>query len=193
MSWVVLNLLRFKAAWVACVVGAGQGLALAGAATALALLAWHLSRCPAPRREVLFVLSVAGIGAAVDSAQALAGVFWFHGGWLPAWAVPPWLLVLWTMFASTLRHSLAWLGRSPVLAALAGALAGPASYYAGVKLGAVLMPENPLPSLAILAAVWAVLTPALMRLARHPRFAAEPPRHSQGSNIALTRHTSNGR
>lgn len=68
------------------------------------------------------------------------------------------------MFASTLPLSLNWLSERPRLASLCGAVEGPASYYAGASLGALDLPGEPRTSLLILAAVWGILLPVLLRL-----------------------------
>ena len=58
------------------------------------------------------------------------------GVWAQGWA-PYWMVALWGAFATTLNHSLRWLTRRPVFAALFGAVGGPIAYSAGVQLGAL--------------------------------------------------------
>jgi len=77
---------------------------------------------------------------------------------------PYWIVLLWMLFAATLNLSLAWLKPRPLIAALFGAVGGPAAYVAGAKLGALTLTE-PAAALPALAIGWAVLTPALARLA----------------------------
>lgn len=45
--------------------------------------------------------------------------------------IPLWLMLLWALLATTLRHCLAWTARPWWLASLLGGVAGPLSYYAG--------------------------------------------------------------
>ena len=68
------------------------------------------------------------------------------------------------LFASTLPLSLNWLTERPRLAALLGAVGGPASYYAGASLGALDLSGHTVTSLLILATVWGILMPTLLRL-----------------------------
>ena len=57
-----------------------------------------------------------------------------------------------------------WLKGRPALAALLGAIGGPASYIAGQKLGGIQFVEYG-PAIAALAVGWAVFMPMLMSLA----------------------------
>jgi len=77
---------------------------------------------------------------------------------------PGWILALWALFATTLNASLRWLKGRPVLAVSLGAVVGPLSYVAGVKLGAVALVE-PASGYAALVVEWAVAMPVLMALA----------------------------
>ena len=80
------------------------------------------------------------------------------------------MLALWVAFATTLNHSLRWLMRRPIVAALAGAVFGPVAYLAGEKLGALSLPA-PAIALPMLAAAWCVamgLFALVLRPAREP-------------------------
>jgi hypothetical protein len=70
---------------------------------------------------------------------------------------------MWVLFASTLNVSLRWLRGRWIVAALLGATAGPLAYYAGAKLGGVVIAE-PLPGFIALAAGWASFMPLLIKL-----------------------------
>ncbi|MGB7931118.1 MAG: DUF2878 domain-containing protein, partial [Gammaproteobacteria bacterium] len=74
-----------------------------------------------------------------------------------------WIVAMWVLFASTLNVSLRWLRGRWMLATLLGAVAGPLAYYAGAKLGGVVITE-PLPAFTALAAGWAAFVPLLIRL-----------------------------
>ena len=77
------------------------------------------------------------IGLVWDSALASLGWIRFTSGTLVEGAAPPWILGLWALFATTLNRSLAWLHGRYALAAVLGAIAGPLSYWAGARLGAL--------------------------------------------------------
>ena len=72
---------------------------------------------------------------------------------------------MWMLFACTLRYAFGWLYGKPLLAALLGAVGGPAAFWAGQRLGAVSFHPTPGLSLGVLAIVWAALLPTLMGVA----------------------------
>jgi hypothetical protein len=164
---MLLNLVAFQAGWFACVLGAAHGWPWSGVAAALAVVGLHAGRATRPRAELaLAALAVAG-GAAWDSGLALSG--WLAYSAAPAaqpWAslAPPWILAMWALFATTLNVTLRWLRGRWLLAALLGAVAGPCSYLAGVRLGAARLVEPGL-ALSALAVEWALMLPALLALA----------------------------
>ena len=158
--------LAYNAGWCACVLGAANGAAGLGPAAAAPLLAIHLAAAPDRAAETRLVLLAGGLGFAADSALGLLGVFRWSEGHSVAGLAPPWILALWMLFAATLRSSLAFLqGRVPLAAAL-GAVAGPIAYVGGAKLGAMSLGVSAPSASAVLAALWAALLPALVRLAR---------------------------
>jgi hypothetical protein len=67
---------------------------------------------------------------------------------------------LWALVASTLNSSLSWLRGKPLLGAVLGAIAGPLSYEAGIRLGAGSWgPHGQLGGLVVLAIVWGAAMP----------------------------------
>lgn len=168
----LLNFVAFYAGWFACVGGAGRGHLYLGPLVVCGLVALHLRLVPDARREARLLLSAAALGYSVDTLQTVIGVIAF-GAASPVWWLPPlWLLGLWFIFGTTLNVSFVWLaGRYGVAAAL-GAISGPLSYYAGVRLGAAEFP-HPGFSVVVLALVWAVLMPGLVRLAERSRTATD--------------------
>ena len=106
------------------------------------------------------VLSTLLIGGLMDSALTATGVFQFPG-W--SWPVaPPWLWLIWALFATTLSHTLRWMRGRWIVAAVMGVLAGPGSWSAGAEYGVVVFgtPYAPL----ILAVVWGALLPGVVWL-----------------------------
>ncbi|MFP4137873.1 MAG: DUF2878 domain-containing protein [Halomonas sp.] len=148
-SRLVANLVAFEAGWAACVLGGS----LVGAGVAGAILAAHL-RWQARPGEWRWLVGFALLGLAVDGGLALAGGFRFPDEFLVLGLLPPWLWLLWPLFATLLHHSLAWLWSRPWLATLGGALGGPLSYYAGAGLAGVPLANWLLPAQAL---VWASL------------------------------------
>ena len=96
---------------------------------------------------------------------AVFQVGWLHypSGTLLSGTAPHWIIAMRTLFATTLNVSLRWLSHRPLPGMILGAIAGPAAYFAGYKLGGVQFPDMQTALLA-LAAGWAVLMPLLMSL-----------------------------
>lgn len=159
-----LQFCAFQGAWFACVLGAAHGRATAGTCAALAvvLLTWLASE----RRAVDAALTAQAVlmGFAWDSAMLRLGwVLYASPSPFGLWA-PGWILALWALFATLVRGPLSWMHGRPLLAAAFGAVGGPLSYLAAVRLGAGSFADQKI-ALGALAAGWAVMTPALTQAA----------------------------
>lgn len=145
------NFVIYQLAWFAVILGAARGFAWLGAAMALLVAGVHLWL----RREPLefrLVGVAALLGLVIDTTLAATGLVRFDSaGNLPI--APYWMLALWVAFATTLNHSLSWLMRRPIVAALGGAVFGPLAYLAGEKLGALSLP-SPSIALPVIATAW---------------------------------------
>ena len=75
------------------------------------------------------------------------------------------MIALWTCFAATLRHSLAWLRARWLLAAVLGAVGGPLAYLGGESLGAISLTGDL--SIAAISAQYAIATPILLAIAHY--------------------------
>jgi hypothetical protein len=177
---LLLNAAGFQLAWLACVSAGTRGLPVAAA-----VLAWALWQTPWPLQLLRLLLVCTLLGALVDGLLLGQGLLQLvpaappgptplpvaaNALFAPVWALhwqppPPWLLVLWPLFGSTLGVSLAWLQGRILSGAVLGAIGGLASYQAGVQLGAISMPD-PSTARLLLALLWAMLVPALSALAR---------------------------
>jgi hypothetical protein len=158
-----LNVLVFQAGWFACVLGAAHGYPWAGAATGAALAAAWIAQTPRPAAESGLAAAGIAAGACLDSALAATGLVKFAGAVPLPWLAPVWILALWMLFATTLNASLRWLRGRSLLACGLGALGGPASYWAGERLGALRL--DGAAALVAVAAGWALALPVLMALA----------------------------
>jgi len=163
-----LNVVAFQAGWFACVLGAAHGWPWAGSALALMLAALHAARAAQPRKEAALILAAVVLGGAWDSVLTEAGLLVYAPlPLMPAWSeklAPVWILALYAIFATTLNVSLRWLRGRPLLTTVLGAVAAPASYWSGARLGAAHIPA-PAAAMLALALGWALLMPALIWLA----------------------------
>lgn len=162
---MVVSLLAFQSAWLACVIGAARGTPTFG--LALVALVWGVQFVLSPARCQVLVLTSAAIvlGLLWDTAMVRSGIVVYASpGPLPEWA-PGWILALWILLATLLQEPLHWLHGRWLLAALLGGLGGPLSYWSAVRLGAGDFHDLPL-ALVVLGMGWAIMTPGLTEFAR---------------------------
>jgi len=155
----VANAVLFQLGWLACVLG-GNSLWLL---LALAALVIHLRWISSWAAEGRLILCVVIVGTAVDSVLRYLDVFRFADA---SPLIPLWLMLLWALLATTLRHCLAWSARPWWLASGLGAVGGALSYYAGGRLAGVQFPYGDIPTLILIGLLWAVLFPLLHLMAR---------------------------
>lgn len=155
----LFNAACFQIGWFACVLG---GDLLAIGVTAIILLA-HSQLIMQAKKEWGLLLLTALLGIALDTMWVATGVLEFDPSTI---FVPLWLVCLWIVFSTTLSHSMAWLQQRLLLAALLGAVAGPASYLAGAGLANVTIVEPAVQSIALIALAWSILFPLLLFVAR---------------------------
>ena len=165
MTRLAVNVVAFQAGWFACVLGAARGLPWAGTALAAVVVGAHVVSARRPGRELKLVALALSAGVVWDSGLAASGWLKFASGSVIEGSAPHWILAMWALFATTLNVSMNWLkGRLPLAAAL-GAVAGPLSYWAGARLGAVVIVDA-VAAYGALAVVWGVMMPVLMAAAR---------------------------
>ena len=152
------NAVLFNLSWFAILVTHSSVIALAILVLHLALPFALLGK---GRSEAVLIAGVTLVGAALDQLLFLTGVFTLAG---QSALAPFWLACLWPVFATTLMHAFDGLQRRPVLAAAAGALGGALSYIAGARLTAVEF-SSPLWGPLVIALLWAVLFPLLLKCA----------------------------
>ncbi len=165
VSGVVVNFVAFQVGWFACVFAAAQGWPWTGTAIAAAVVALHLMRATRPAEELKLVAIALAIGVVWDSLLINLGLVEFRAGTLIEGVAPQWILALWALFATTLNLSLDWLKNRWLASVVLGAAAGPLSYWAGARLGALEL-IDPVPALLALAIGWALMTPLLLAIAR---------------------------
>ena len=173
MQAMVINFLAFQAGWFACVLGGASGWPWLGVGVVAMVISLHVFQSPEASRELRLVAAAAVIGTAWDSTLAATGVLIYPSGQLASMLAPVWIVALWMGFATSLNVSLRWLKGRQGLAMLVGAVAGPMSFWAGSRVGAVRF-ADPLLSLAILSLGWALLMPLLLRVADRCDGWAEP-------------------
>lgn len=155
----IANAVLFQLGWLACVLG-GNSLWLL---LALAALVIHLRWISSWAAEGRLILCIVIVGTAVDSVLRYLDVFRFADA---SPLIPLWLMLLWALLATTLRHCLAWSARPWWLASALGALGGALSYYGGGRLAGVQFPYGEAATLIVIGLLWAGLFPLLHLMAR---------------------------
>ncbi len=155
----IANAVLFQLGWLACALG-GNSLWLL---LALAALVIHLRWISSWAAEGRLILCVVIVGTAVDSVLRYLDVFRFADA---SPLIPLWLMLLWALLATTLRHCLAWSARPWWLASALGAVGGALSYYAGGRLAGVQFPYGEAATLIVIGLLWAGLFPLLHLMAR---------------------------
>lgn len=158
---VLRDALVFQVAWFACVAFGNAGALLAALVLLPVQATWPGRR---DARDWALVALCSALGLSMDLGWQAIGLLDFRGDLLGP--LPPWLLFLWIFFSGTLLHSLAFLQQRLLLAAVLGAVAGPFSYWVGMRLGAADSIHAPLQVALVMAPAWAVLLPLLAWLAR---------------------------
>lgn len=162
MTGALLNLVLFQASWFAAVAGGAAGWPLIGMFPAALTVAAHLLFNRGQMlAQVLVIAAVTLLGLLIETGFIASGAI-IYAGAEPGSILPPaWILSLWFAFGTLPSASLNWLDGRWVLQAVLGAVAGPASYYGGEKLGAAVL-QQPLPfAILIISAGWALAMPAI--------------------------------
>ena len=159
----IINFLLYQVAWFACVMGAAGGQPMIGVAVALLVIGLHLAQ-NRPAATELKIIGLTGlIGGAWETLIVNQDWVRYVGGSTPDMA-PAWIVALWLAFATTFNVSLHWLQGRYFLAALLGLIGGPLAWYAGLRMGALELPELQT-ALMIIGLGWATLMPLLLYLA----------------------------
>lgn len=161
---IIINIIAHQVGWFAAVLGAGNGMPWLGVAVIPLVVALHLALSLDWKPEMALALGAAMIGFSFDTVLVTAGVFSPVFFLFPAPLSPPWMVMLWINFATTLNVSLGRLRGKYVLAAILGAVGGPVAYYGGAELGAMTVIPNT-NQLIVLGIAWACAVPLLYRVA----------------------------
>lgn len=159
----LFNFIAFELAWLAAVTGGASGRGLAGSIPALAVVLVHLAASGSGwRGEAKLIAAVTALGFALETGFINAGLISYAGG--EAVVPPIWIIALWLGFGTLPSASLAWLKDRWIMQALLGFIAGPLTYWGGVKLGAASLPEAAGAALIAIGLAWALAMPAIFLL-----------------------------
>lgn len=154
------NFLFFQLGWFACVIGAANKQVFWAVFLTALYIGVHIWRSPSPILEIKLLSKVLLLGVSADTLIANLGFMSFQDAWPSAYLSPVWMWALWVLVGSTVNGSLSWLRGKPLLGALLGAIAGPLSYEAGIRMGAGSWGvHGQLGGLVLLAMIWGAAIP----------------------------------
>lgn len=152
LLFTLLNALVFQLGWFICILCGS----LWAAVFTLIVLCVHFYFVHARQSDAIAVFICVLMGLIHDSLLIHAGYIEFveTENWPPLW-----LSCLWILLGLTLNHSLRWIYERPLWAGLLGAIGGPLSYLAGVKLSSAQWSSPLMEVIPIIAALWLVILP----------------------------------
>lgn len=163
-GFMIYNALSFQLVWWSSVLWLNLSLVFT-----IPLLMLHfilligLGKRQCYRLDWIFILKLAPIGMAIDGLLMVFGVFEFA-------VFPWWLICLWLHFILSLHYSLAFMRHLPLfLQAIIGGVFGCLSYVTGAHMSAVTFPLELSVTCIVLATIWSLLFPLLLRLTHSNR------------------------
>jgi hypothetical protein len=163
-KWVVANFVVFQITWFTCVGSVARNLSSLGLAVIAIAVGIHLISVRHRTNAMLLAAASLLIGIIIESILAMAHATQFDRSALAIGSAPLWMIAMWALFSTTLNVSMRWLRGRYVLATVLGAVAGPLSYLAGSKMGALSLPLDY--SLLIIGTCWAAAMPLLLLSAK---------------------------
>jgi hypothetical protein len=138
---MIFAILGFQVVWFACAWGAAHDQLWLAAVTSCIYLTHFLLQHNSILKSLKFLLFVTALGFCLDS-----GLIFFHHLDFPNPNPTPmekfqpwWMTLLWISFAASCQKSFSWLIERRRLSQFLGLIAGPASYYAGLKMDALTL------------------------------------------------------
>ena len=160
-----INFVGLQLTWFACVLGGAQSNSWLCLVVGLPFIAWHLYLAKPALNELKLLGITLLVGSVFDQTILSLGLVQYPPHWWSNALLPLWMLMLWAIFATALNVALRWMHKKLIVAALFGLIGAPLSYYAGVKLGAMLHPVVPI-FYVVISLGWAVIMPMLVSYSR---------------------------
>lgn len=157
----IINFTGFQVVWLTSVGGAASGYPWIGP---VAVLLWSVIHFYIHKQsihiELPLIFIAASIGYMLDSILVLLGIMQFPVQAQLAYPSTLWMVALWINLAITIRHCLDWLNNRYMLICFFGGLGGALAYWAGVRLGALIMSDITIGMISVFS-VWFFALPLL--------------------------------
>ena len=163
-KWVVANFVVFQIAWFTCIGSVARNLSSLGLAVIAIAVGIHLISVRNRANALSLAAASLALGIIIELILVNTQATKFDGDALAIGSAPLWMIAMWALFSTTLNVSMRWLRGKYVLATVLGAVAGPLSYFAGSKMGALSLPLDY--SLLIIGVCWAAAMPVLLLSAK---------------------------
>lgn len=171
----LLNITIFQVGWFVCIFSGS----LWAICFTLLVLVIHGVFFVKNSREWMVILLFSSLGISIDST-----LIYFELLKATSPIIPLWLVCLWVLLSLTLCHGLQWLQNRLLLSAVAAAVIGPWSYWAGSQFVDIQLTTLPT-SLPVLALLWALVMPLGLYLARRLCFKPVDGRKSSKNTLVL--------
>lgn len=161
----ILNFILFQTAWFITILSAANGKPYVGVLFTMIWMLSHLFLAEEKRSsELTLIIFTVIIAYLLESALVIAGLITYPEQALIGSPAPVWMLTLWINLALTINYSMSWLRKRYLTAALLASIAGPLTYFAGERFGAVIL--NGTSSLIAISIMWFFAMPILFYLSR---------------------------
>ena len=158
----IVNALLFQACWFSAVMHSWE-LAMAPLLCLLGHSVWK----ERGQHDYLGLAALVTFGLAFDTFMFQLGIFVSPSQEVAAvLGMPLWLMAMWCAFSLTLSSSLSWYTRFPRVFIGVTALAGPLSYWGGMRLGALTI--EPV-GFVLLAFEWGLIAYMVVRFLGKPK------------------------
>ena len=158
----IFNIVGFQLSWWGCVLGVKNDMAYLGPGLMFVFILIHCYTYIQHNSEIKLIILFGLIGTLIDTSMAFTGILKYNGTYTPTTVMAPlWITAMWCGFAATVNHSLSWLKNNYFKSGLLGAIAGPTSYWAGVKFDAISFTSSSITALIIISFFYAVTVPLI--------------------------------
>lgn len=182
VKFLLFNFLGLQLTWAGCAYGATHAWPMLGVYIACSYITLHFIFVQERLRDMSVIAVIGGLGILLDMLNTSFNIISFpNAGNLPL-VIPFWLMTLWLVFSLTIPHSLYWLEKNLLLAFVAGAIGGSASYWLGHSLGAIAFTQSTSLGVAIYFIEWGLFLPLSLIVVR------EISRFCSTNSLALYRY-----
>lgn len=166
MLKTIVSVLAYQATWAACAYGAVHGLPQVGVLACFACIALGFLFARSRLGLLSLVLALGLFGLVAETIILSAGLTTFSSHSPYSTFAPTWIVGLWMAFATLIEPAFGWLRGRLLIAGALGATAGPVSYYAAVRLGALHINQPEWIGLFAIGFMWTVAMPLAVSLSK---------------------------